>query len=35
MDIKYRKAVENEEVIKEIYITIKKIIPGITINRIR
>ena len=34
-DIKHGKAVENEEVIKEICITMKKIIPGITINRIR
>ena len=35
MDIKHGKVVENEEVIKEIYITMKKIILGITINRIR
>ncbi len=35
MDIKHGKAVENEEVIKEICTTMKKIIPGITINRIR
>ncbi len=35
MNIKHGKAVENEEVIKEICITTKKIIPGITINRIR
>ncbi len=33
-DIKHRKAVENEEVIKEICTTMKKIILGITINRI-
>src|SRR6266496_5265720 len=34
-EIKHRKAVENNEVIKEICTTTKKIIPGITINRIR
>jgi len=33
-EIKHGKAVENDEVIKEICRTTKKIIPGITINRI-
>src|SRR6266513_6517966 len=33
-EIKHGKVVENDEVIKEICKTTKKIIPGITINRI-
>ena len=34
MNIKHGKAVENGEVIKEICMATKKIIPGININRI-